>query len=61
MKTRRDFLKPTALGVGALSLTPCLKAFAGATPDNGLPKRFIDLDMARLKLDQAGAIKQLLG
>lgn len=41
MRTRRDFLKSTALGVGALSLTPCLKAFAGATPDNGFPKRFV--------------------
>jgi hypothetical protein len=27
--------------VGALSLTPCLKAFAGGTPDTGFPKRFI--------------------
>jgi hypothetical protein len=41
MKTRRDFLKSTALGVGALSLTPCLKAFAGTPQTNGFPKRFI--------------------
>jgi len=43
MKNRRNFLKSTALGVGALSLTPYLKAF-GATPSanaSGFPKRFI--------------------
>ena len=41
MKTRRDFLKSTILGTGALSLTPCLSAFAGATPAAGFPKRFV--------------------
>ena len=41
MKTRRDFLKSTILGAGALSLTPCLSAFAGATPAAGFPKRFV--------------------
>ena len=41
MKTRRDFIKATALGAGALSLTPCLSAFAGATPAAGFPKRFV--------------------
>jgi hypothetical protein len=41
MKTRRDFLKSTAVGVGALSLTPCLKAFGAAAPANGFPKRFV--------------------
>lgn len=41
MKNRRDFLKSTLLGVGALSLTPCLKAFAGTPQTNGFPKRFI--------------------
>jgi len=41
MKTRRDFLQSTVLGTGTLSLTPCLSAFAGATPENGFPKRFI--------------------
>lgn len=41
MKTRRDFFKTTVLGAGALSLTPCLSAFAGATPANGFPKRFV--------------------
>ena len=41
MKTRRDFLKSTALGVGALSLTPYLNAFGAATATNGFPKRFI--------------------
>jgi Protein of unknown function (DUF1552) len=41
MKNRRDFLKTTAVGVGALSLTPCLSAFGAEAPANGLPKRFI--------------------
>jgi hypothetical protein len=41
MKTRRDFLKSTALGAGALSLTPCLRAFGAEAPANGFPKRFV--------------------
>jgi hypothetical protein len=41
MKTRRDFLQSTVVGAGALSLTPCLGAFAGATPESGIPKRFV--------------------
>jgi Protein of unknown function (DUF1552) len=41
MKTRRDFLKSAALGVGALSLTPCLKAFGNTAPAQGFPKRFV--------------------
>ena len=41
MKTRRDFLKSTILGTGALSLLPCFDAFGAATPGNGFPKRFI--------------------
>jgi hypothetical protein len=41
MKTRRDFLKTTVLGTGALSLTPCLSAFAGAAPESGFPRRFV--------------------
>ena len=41
MKTRRDFLKSTALGAGALSLTPYLNAFGAPAPNNGLPKRFV--------------------
>ena len=41
MKTRRDFLKSTMLGAGALSLTPYLDAFGAATPNNGFPKRFV--------------------
>jgi Protein of unknown function (DUF1552) len=41
MKSRRDFLKSTALGAGALSLTPCFNAFGATAPTNGFPKRFI--------------------
>jgi hypothetical protein len=41
MNNRRDFLKSTVLGAGALSLTPCLKAFGGATAGTGVPKRFV--------------------
>ena len=41
MKTRRDFLKSTALGAGALSLTPYLNAFGATAPANGFPKRFV--------------------
>ena len=42
MKTRRDFLKTTALGAGALSLTPCFNLFgAGAPSSSGFPKRFV--------------------
>ena len=41
MKTRRDFLKSTALGAGALSLTPCLNAFGATAPTTGFPKRFV--------------------
>ena len=41
MKTRREFLKSTVLGAGALSLTPYLAAFGAATPNNGFPKRFV--------------------
>ena len=41
MKTRRDFLKTSFLGAGALSLTPCFNAFGAATPGNEFPKRFI--------------------
>ncbi len=42
MKTRRDFIKTTALGAGALSLTPCMNALAAAGgKPNGFPKRFI--------------------
>lgn len=41
MKNRRDFLKSAALGAGALSLTPCLGAFAGTPAANGFPKRFV--------------------
>ncbi len=40
MKTRRDFLKTTALGAGALALTPSFAAF-GAAPAVGIPKRFV--------------------
>lgn len=36
---RRDFLRTTA--AGALALTPCFKAFAGAPPETGFPKRFV--------------------
>ena len=41
MRTRRDFLKATALGAGALSLTPYFNAFGATAPANGFPKRFI--------------------
>jgi hypothetical protein len=41
MKTRRDFLKATAIGAGALSLTPYLGAFGAAAPVSGFPKRFV--------------------
>jgi hypothetical protein len=41
MNSRRDFLKSTVLGAGALSLTPCLKAFGGTPVEAGTPKRFI--------------------
>jgi len=41
MKTRRDFLKASALGAGALSLTPSLGAFAGTPAVSGFPKRFV--------------------
>lgn len=41
MKTRRDFLKSTVLGTGALTLTPCLAAFGATAPANGMPKRFV--------------------
>jgi hypothetical protein len=41
MKTRRDFLKSTILGTGALSLTPYYNAFGGVAPGNGFPKRFV--------------------
>lgn len=41
MKNRRDFLKSTVLGTGALSLTPYFNAF-GATPaESSFPKRFV--------------------
>ncbi|QOV87389.1 DUF1552 domain-containing protein [Humisphaera borealis] len=41
MKSRRDFLRSTILGAGALSLTPCLKSFAGEAATSGFPKRFV--------------------
>ncbi len=39
MTNRRQFLRTTA--AGALALTPCFKAFAGASPEAGFPKRFV--------------------
>ncbi len=41
MKTRRDFLKSTVLGAGALSLTPYFNAFGAAPAASGFPKRFV--------------------
>ncbi len=41
MKNRRDFLKSTVLGAGALSLTPCFQALGATTPSNAFPKRFV--------------------
>ena len=41
MNNRREFLKSTVLGAGALSLTPCLKSFGAAPTGTGIPKRFV--------------------
>ena len=41
MISRRKFLRTSAVGAGALALTPSFKAFAGGVPANGIPKRFI--------------------
>lgn len=41
MKNRRDFLKSTVLGTGALSLTPFFQAFAAAPKAKAFPKRFV--------------------
>jgi hypothetical protein len=41
MQTRRDFLKTTALGAGALSLMPCFNLFGAEAPGSGFPKRFV--------------------
>lgn len=41
MKTRRDFLRSTALGTGALSLMPFFNAFGATSAANTFPKRFI--------------------
>jgi hypothetical protein len=41
MKNRRDFLKSTVLGTGALSLTPFFQAFAAAPTAKAFPKRFV--------------------
>ena len=41
MKTRRDFLKNSVLGAGALSLTPCFHALGGAPAGGGFPRRFV--------------------
>jgi len=41
MKTRRDFLKSTVLGAGALSLTPSFAAFGASPAAAGTPKRFV--------------------
>jgi len=41
MSTRRDFLKTSILGAGALSLIPSLTAFAGESVVGGFPKRFV--------------------
>lgn len=41
MKSRRDFIKTTFLGAGALSLTPAFASVAGGQAASGLPKRFV--------------------
>lgn len=41
MNHRRDFLKSTILGAGALSLTPYFDACGATAPAAGLPKRFV--------------------
>jgi hypothetical protein len=41
MNNRREFLKSTVLGAGALSLTPCLKSFGASPTATGMPKRFV--------------------
>jgi hypothetical protein len=41
MKSRRDFLKTTFLGAGALSLTPAFTSMARGQEASGFPKRFI--------------------
>lgn len=41
MQTRRDFLKSSVLGAGALSLTPCFQAFGQSVPAAGFPQRFV--------------------
>jgi hypothetical protein len=41
MKNRRDFLKSTALGTGALSLTPFFQAIGAAPAGKVFPKRFV--------------------
>ena len=56
MRTRRDFIKSAALGVGALSLTPCLKAFGGTPGANGFPKRFIFIRKSNGEPPQALAL-----
>ena len=41
MKTRRDFLKSTFLGAGALSLTPSFRTFAAVPASTTFPQRII--------------------
>jgi len=41
MTTRRDFLKNTTLGAGALALTPSFANLSAASSQSGFPKRFV--------------------
>lgn len=41
MNNRRNFLKQSALGAGALALAPSLRALAGSPAGGGFPKRFV--------------------
>ena len=41
MNTRRDFLKTSMLGLGALAYQPCLAALPAAQKSNDVPKRFV--------------------
>lgn len=41
MHSRRNFLKTSLMGVGALSLSPCMRGLAADAPVAAFPKRFI--------------------
>lgn len=41
MRSRRNFLKQSTLGAGALALGPSLRALTGGSADDGVPTRFV--------------------